>query len=72
MAEKLLVLLGQRIRTLRKGRGMSQEQLSQATGLHRTYIGGVERGERNISTVNLAKIAKSLGVSLSELLRNVH
>ncbi len=71
MPEKTLIQLGQRIRMFRKQKGMSQEELAEATGLHRTYIGGVERGERNISVINLSYIAKALEVSLSVLFQNV-
>lgn len=60
--------LGNHIRMLREKKGFSQEQLSFECRLHRTYIGDVERGERNIAIINLNKIAIALGVSLSELL----
>jgi transcriptional regulator with XRE-family HTH domain len=69
--KKLLLNLGQRIRLFRKQKGLSQEELAEVTGLHRTYIGGVERGERNISIVNLTAIAKALDISLSELVQKV-
>lgn len=58
-----------RIRELRRSRGISQEELAHASGLHRTYIGGVERGERNITLLNAERIAVALGVSLSSCLR---
>ncbi|TAD74147.1 MAG: XRE family transcriptional regulator [Oscillatoriales cyanobacterium] len=64
----LLILLGTRIRELRKARGLSQEAFAAECGLDRTYIGGIERGERNVAIRNLALIAKSLGISMSELL----
>jgi len=54
---------GERIRALRNERGYSQESLALECGLDRTYIGGVERGERNISLVNIYKIARALKVS---------
>jgi transcriptional regulator with XRE-family HTH domain len=64
----ILVALGRRVRQLRKGAGInSQEALADRCGLDRTYIGGIERGERNVSLLNLAKIAKAMGVSVSEL-----
>ena len=50
--------------------GISQEALADLAGLHRTYIGDVERGERNISLVNMAKIARALHIKLSELVRD--
>ena len=59
---------GERLRTIRKDRGLSQESLAMTCELDRTYIGGVERGERNISLVNIHKIADALGVSPSQFL----
>lgn len=55
-------LVGSRIRESRKAKGLSQDQLAELCGFHYSYIGGVERGERNISLENLAKIADALGV----------
>ncbi|MGO4119072.1 helix-turn-helix domain-containing protein, partial [Rhizobium ruizarguesonis] len=55
---------GQRVRELRARSGMSQELLAYRAGLDRTYISGVERGERNISIVNMEKIAAALQVSM--------
>jgi transcriptional regulator with XRE-family HTH domain len=55
---------GQRVRELRARSGMSQEMLSHRAGLDRTYISGVERGERNISIVNIEKISAALNVSM--------
>jgi len=57
---------GNRVRDLRKKQGFSQESLALACDLDRTYIGGVERGERNISLVNITKIADALGVRPGE------
>jgi len=59
---------GKRIRKLRTERNLSQEQLAELTGFHRTYIGMVERGERNISLSNIGVFAKVFEMSVSELL----
>jgi transcriptional regulator with XRE-family HTH domain len=64
----LLVLLGKRVHELRVGRKWSQEEFAHVSGLHRTYIGQIERGEKNISFANLVKISGVLGVAMSELL----
>ena len=58
---------GQRIRELRLRKGLSQEELAFRTGVHRTYLGGIERGERNPALKNIAAIAKALNITLSEL-----
>ena len=62
---------GDRIRTLRKERGFSQEALAFECELDRTYVGAVERGERNISLENINKLSKALSLSISELLRGI-
>lgn len=64
----LLKKVGNQIKGLRLRAGLSQEKLAFTSGLDRTYIGSVERGERNISVLNLCKIAKALDVPLSDLL----
>jgi transcriptional regulator with XRE-family HTH domain len=58
---------GDRVRSLRKGIGISQEELALIAGLDRTYIGGVERGERNISLVNIHRLAAALNVPPRDL-----
>ena len=58
---------GERLRELRLARGLSQEKLAFKSGMHRTYLGSIERGERNPSLKNIASIAKALGVTLSQL-----
>ncbi len=58
---------GERLRELRLARGLSQEKLAFKSGMHRTYLGSNERGERNPSLKNIAAIAEALGVSLSQL-----
>ena len=60
--------LGDRIRKLRKRQGISQEELGFRAGLHRTYIGAIERAEQNVSIDNIHKIAKALKVSPKDLL----
>jgi transcriptional regulator with XRE-family HTH domain len=62
-------ILGNNIKLLRGKLKISQEELAFMTGLHRTYIGGVERGERNPSILIIDKIAKALDVSISDLVR---
>ncbi|MBI4779819.1 MAG: helix-turn-helix transcriptional regulator [Oscillatoriophycideae cyanobacterium NC_groundwater_1537_Pr4_S-0.65um_50_18] len=64
----ILMLFGERVRALRLSRGLSQEALALAAGLDRTYIGGVERGERNISLINIRRIACALEVAPADLL----
>ncbi len=66
----ILTLFGERVRVLRQALGLSQEALALAAGLDRTYIGGVERGERNISLLNIQKIAQALNVSSADLLQS--
>ena len=65
--DDLRALFGKRVRELRTARGFSQEELADRAGLHYTYVGGIERGERNPAFVNIGRIAAALGVSLAEL-----
>lgn len=69
MAMLITELFAQNIRELRAQRGFSQEQLAHRAGLHRTYIGAVERGERNITLVNAQRIAEALDVTLERCVR---
>ncbi len=64
----LIEEFGKRIRQLRTERNLSQEELSFLTGFHRTYVGMIERGERNISLANMGVFAKAFEMSVSELL----
>lgn len=66
--EKILVKFGERVREIRKQKGLSQEQLAFKADLHRTYIGMIERAEKNVTLLNIEKIANALEVNPSELL----
>ena len=68
---RVLARFGTRVRDLRKAKGFSQEFFAEQCGLDRTYIGGVERGERNLSLENIALIAKALGLTISELTQGI-
>jgi transcriptional regulator with XRE-family HTH domain len=63
--------LGKRIAGLRKERGFSQEGFAHECGFHRSYMGALERGEKNVTLAMLNKVAKALKISLSELFKNV-
>jgi transcriptional regulator with XRE-family HTH domain len=63
------LVLANNLRQLRKQKGISQERLAELSGLHRTYVGSVERGERNISIDNIEALAKALKVPCTELLQ---
>lgn len=67
----LLRQLGDRLRELREANGKSQDKLANDSGLHRTYIGAVERGERNPTFLTLSKYAASLGLRVEDLVRDV-
>lgn len=62
---------GNRVRELRTAQRLSQEVLAQKAGLHRTYIGGIERGERNISLENIQKIAQALNCTICQVFETV-
>jgi transcriptional regulator with XRE-family HTH domain len=66
-SREILIKFGQRVRQLRKEKNLSQEYLSFKADLHRTYIGMIERAEKNITLVNIEKIAKALNVDIKEL-----
>jgi transcriptional regulator with XRE-family HTH domain len=65
----VLELFGKRLVELRKAKGWSQEVLSLESGVARSYLGGVERGQRNIALVNMCRLAEALEIPPSELLR---
>ena len=67
----IVVRFGQRIRELRKEKGLSQEAFAAECGLDRTYVSGIERGKRNVSLRNIEVIAKALGISISELTKGL-
>lgn len=72
MAENIeLKKFGERVRQLRKAKGLSQEKLAELADLHRNYIGGIERGERNLALLNILRLARALGVSPSQLLEDI-
>jgi len=63
------VRFGKRLRAIREGKGVSQEKLAEDAGLHRTYVSAVERGLKNISLVNIERLAQALGVEMADLVR---
>ncbi len=69
MDRELHLNLGAAVRRIRNERGLSQEQLSHAIGYHRTFVGAVERGERNLTLSTVTELAERLGVSWRDLLR---
>lgn len=69
--QDIRVRFGESVRKRRRKLGVSQEEFADMCSLDRTYIGGIERGERNVSLINIGKIAKGLKVSFSELFRGI-
>jgi transcriptional regulator with XRE-family HTH domain len=67
VAKDLRAEFGGRVRELRRRLGISQEELADRCRLHRTYVGGIERGERNPSLVNIGRLAEALQVPIAEL-----
>jgi transcriptional regulator with XRE-family HTH domain len=65
------VTFGKRVREIRLQRGLSQEKLAELADLHRNYVGGVERGERNVSLLNIVKIARGLNVRPAKLIESI-
>jgi len=67
--ETIFVKFGNRVREIRNTVGISQEELAFRAGIHRTYLGGIERGERNPSLKNIARIAEALDIEISNLFK---
>lgn len=68
LKQNILIKFGKKVREIRKGKGLSQEELAYNADLHRTYIGMIERAEKNITLLNIEKIANALEVSIKELI----
>jgi len=66
------IVFGRRVRELRLERQLSQEKLAALADLHRNYVGGVERGERNVSLLNIVKLARGLNVRPTKLIEQIH
>ncbi|OGD94159.1 transcriptional regulator [Candidatus Curtissbacteria bacterium RIFCSPHIGHO2_12_FULL_38_9b] len=67
----ILKFFGKRVREERLKKGLSQEKLAELAGVHRTYIGMIERGEKNITLENINKVAKALEIPVSDLLKGI-
>lgn len=71
VSQNVIIAFGQRIKELRLERNWSQEFLAEKAGMHRNYIGMIERGERNPSLSNIERLAQAFGISLSALFQHV-
>ena len=69
--QDIIAVFGQRVRMLRKARELSQETFADLAGLDRSYVGGVERGERNVSLINIKKLADALEISVDKLFQGL-
>ena len=69
--QDIIAVFGRRVRMLRKARELSQETFADLAGLDRSYVGGVERGERNVSLVNIKKFADALEISVDKLFQGL-
>lgn len=72
MSSRILIRFGQRVREERLKRNLSQEELAERAGVHRTYIGMIERAEKNITLINIERIAAALGLSINELFKGIN
>jgi len=70
MKREILVKFGKKVRSQRATLGLSQEELASRAGVHRTYIGMIERAEKNITLENIEKVAKALNLKLSDFFRD--
>lgn len=68
MKKEILINFGEKVRSIRKEQGISQEELSFRANLHRTYIGMIERAEKNITLINIEKIAVALDTDIKNLM----
>lgn len=66
----MLAKFGLRVRKIRLDKGWSQEKLAEKAGLHRTYVGSLERGERNVCLLNLYKLADALNIDITEFFQD--
>jgi len=71
MQKEILIKFGSKVKEFRLDRNLSQEELAYKANLHRTYIGMIERGEKNITLLNIEKIAKALAINIHELFQNI-
>lgn len=71
LKNEILVQFGERVKTARKSKGLSQEELAARASLHRTYIGMIERGEKNITLININKIATALEMPINKLMEEI-
>lgn len=69
--QEILEKLGKRVAELRKKKGFSQEEFAHVCGFHRSYMGAVERGEKNLTLVTVGRIVKALKISFGELFRGI-
>jgi transcriptional regulator with XRE-family HTH domain len=69
LKSNILTRFGQIVRQKRQARGLSQEDFAERAGVHRTYVGMIERGEKNITLRNIEKFAKALNVPIKELMK---